>query len=96
MNTEKYKFNKDILDILEIPNQIYTKLSLKQLLKEKYENNKILLSVNIKKKLNIKDDNKIYIDHLILELITNYREDLNKPLYYHYSYNKEPNYDIID
>jgi hypothetical protein len=97
----KYKFDKDILDKLQIPNQIYTHFTLKKIIKNKFKvviknnNSYIILSDDLKKIFNL-DNFLINIDNLILILKTNYTDDLNKPNYYYYSYNKNPNYNIIE
>jgi len=70
--------------------QIYTKISLKKILKNKVCN----LSDDVKKMLNI--EKTITVDELITILITKYTEDIHKPNCLYYSYNMMPDYKKIE
>ena len=91
------KLDKKLIEIINIPDMIYTPQNLKKILIKKLKKKTYVeyyISTELQNFL-CEPNNYIGIDYLIHIMITNYSENLNCPNCDYYSYNQNPNYDLI-
>lgn len=91
------QINKELLHIMQIPDILYTKQTLKKILIKKLTKksfNIYFMSNNLQTFLN-ETNNYIEIEYLINIIIKNYSQNLNNPNYDYYSYDQKPNYNLI-
>lgn len=91
------KLNNELLHIMDIPDILYSRQSLrkvliKKLTKKTYES--YYIPNELQTFLN-ESTNYMQLEHLISIIISNYSENTDKPNCDYYSYDQKPNYNLI-
>jgi hypothetical protein len=91
---EQFKLDKEILDILGIPDLLFTNQTLSKKLSSKWKSGNILIKDDLKKILHYSDNTKIVpLNDIIRRIKINHIYILNKPPNcIFYSYDQKPLY----
>jgi len=91
-----FQINEELINILKIPNQLYTRYTLRRMLINKLTKlspSTICITIQLQELIN-ETNHIINLDRLLDIIINDYSYNTNRPNCHYYHYDQKPNYSL--